>query len=89
MPNIRKITDLRNYTEVLDEVSNGNPVFLTKNGTGKYAIVDMQEYDQLKNNAWDRFFAEVELGEQSAREKGWVSARDAETRLRQLGQKNG
>ena len=42
MPNIKPISDLRNYTEVLRDVAVGAPVFLTKNGRGRYAIVDMQ-----------------------------------------------
>ena len=37
MPNIKPISDLRNYSEVLREVSAGSPVFLTKNGRGRYA----------------------------------------------------
>ena len=46
MPNIKPISDLRNYTEVLHDVAVGAPVFLTKNGRGRYAIVDMQDYGQ-------------------------------------------
>ena len=34
MPNIKPISDLRNYTEVLKEKIEGDPVFLTKNGRG-------------------------------------------------------
>ena len=37
MPNIKPISDLRNYTEVLRDVEEGAPVFLTKNGRGRYA----------------------------------------------------
>ena len=36
MPNIKPISDLRNYNEVLRDVTIGSPVFLTKNGRGKY-----------------------------------------------------
>ena len=39
MPNIRPVSDLRNYKNVLDEVSYGSPVYLTKKGRGDYAIV--------------------------------------------------
>ena len=46
MPNIRPVSDLRNYGEVLKEISVDAPVFLTKNGRGKYAIVDMEEYEK-------------------------------------------
>ena len=31
MPNIRPVSDLRNYTAVVNEVSYGNRVYLTRN----------------------------------------------------------
>ena len=46
MPNIKPISDLRNYNEVLKDCQNGEPVFLTKNGRGKYVLVDIEEYDK-------------------------------------------
>ena len=49
MPNIKPISDLRNYTEVLKETSEGAPVFLTKNGRGEYVILDMKDYDKEFN----------------------------------------
>ena len=47
MPNIKPVSDLRNYNEVLSDIAVGEPVFLTKNGRGKYAILDMKEYEKL------------------------------------------
>jgi len=46
MPNIKPVSDLRNYNEVLGECEAGNPVFLTKNGRGKYVIIDIKEYEK-------------------------------------------
>jgi prevent-host-death family protein len=46
MPNIKPISDLRNYNEVLKYCENGESVFLTKNGHGKYVILDMAEYER-------------------------------------------
>ena len=89
MPNIKNISSLRNYNDVLSEVEIGEPVFLTKKGTGEFAIVRMEEYDSLKSNAWDRFFAEAERGEQSAREHGWRSADEVERSLSLLGKQDG
>ena len=37
MSNIKPVSDLRNYTEVLKEVSVGSPVYLTQNGRRKFA----------------------------------------------------
>ncbi|MBT2694503.1 type II toxin-antitoxin system prevent-host-death family antitoxin [Bacillus sp. ISL-55] len=48
MPNIKPVSDLRNYNEVLKDISIGEPVFLTKNGRGKYAIIDIEEYEKSK-----------------------------------------
>ena len=36
MPNIEPISELRNYGELLREVTVGSPVFLTKNGHDRY-----------------------------------------------------
>jgi antitoxin Phd len=49
MPNIKPVSNLRNYNEVLKDVNVGEPVFLTKNGRGKYVILDIKEYQ--KNQA--------------------------------------
>ena len=46
MPNIKPISDLRNYNKVLRDCQNGEPVFLTKNGRGKYVVVDIEEYER-------------------------------------------
>ncbi|MFZ2353613.1 MAG: type II toxin-antitoxin system Phd/YefM family antitoxin [Paucilactobacillus nenjiangensis] len=46
--NIKPVSELRNYNKILSEVTTDNPVVLTKNGYGKYAVVDLEEYEQLK-----------------------------------------
>ena len=79
MPNIKPISDLRNYTEVLKEASEGAPVFLTKNGRGEYVILDMKDYDKMK--ATLTLMSELEKGERSAREEGWLSADEVEKAL--------
>ncbi len=79
MPNIKPISDLRNYTEVLKETGEGAPVFLTKNGRGEYVILDMKDYDKMKSAM--ALMLELEEGERSAREEGWLSAEDVERSL--------
>ena len=78
MPNIRPVSDLRNYKSVLDEVSYGSPVYLTKNGRGDYAIVSMKELDEL--NAMKVLSKELGKGETSSKE-GWISLDEVEKRL--------
>ena len=48
MPNIKPISELRNYTNVVKEVKNGNRVYLTKNGHGHIAMINMRELDDLE-----------------------------------------
>lgn len=70
MPNIKPVSDLRNYNEVLRDVASSEPVFLTKNGRGRYVIMDIDEYEKI--NAALKLMSELEKGERSAREKGWI-----------------
>jgi hypothetical protein len=73
MPIIDKVSSLRNYQAVLDKIQPGNPVFLTKNGTGRYAIVDITEYDFLYKTAFDKFFEQMDSARAQANRDGWVS----------------
>ena len=79
MPNIKPISDLRNYTEVLKEGGVNQPVYLTRNGRGEYAIVKIDEFDRLR--ATVALLAQLEKGEKSAREEGWLSADEVEAAL--------
>jgi len=76
---IKPVTDLRNYKEVLKSVEIGQPVFLTKNGYGRYALLDMHEYEKIQ--AKIKLFSELSKGEQSVNEKGWQTADEVEKRL--------
>lgn len=80
MPNIKPISDLRNYTEVLRDVEVGSPVFLTKNGRGKYAIVDMHDYE--KAQATIRLMNELEKGRRSAETEKLYSPEEMRTQFR-------
>lgn len=74
MPNIKPISDLRNYSEVLSDVAVGAPVFLTKNGRGRYAIIDIQDYE--KTQATLRLLNELAKGRRSGEQEGWISSDD-------------
>ena len=79
MPNIKPISDLRNYGEVLRDVSIGSPVFLTKNGRGRYAIVDMHDYE--KTQASLQLMNELAQGRKSGEEIGWLTLDEVEASL--------
>jgi len=70
---------LRNYSEVLHDVAVGSPVFLTKNGRGRYAILDLRDYE--KTQATLKLMSELEKGRRSGEEKGWLSLEDVENYL--------
>lgn len=74
MPNIKPISDLRNYNEVLRDVAVGEPVFLTKNGRGRYALIDIEDYEKMQ--ATIKLLGELSKGRKSGEEKEWLSHED-------------
>ena len=82
MPNIRPISDLRNYTSVLNEVSYGNRVYLTRNGYGQCVIIDIKELDELdKLKELRHLLGKLEEAEESIRVNGTISADELEKEL--------
>ncbi|MDE6760838.1 MAG: prevent-host-death protein [Lachnospiraceae bacterium] len=82
MPNIKPISDLRNYTEVLKQVDASNRVYLTRNGHGEYGILTMAEIDELDHyRAAYTLFSKLKKVEERADKEGWVSADDVEKEL--------
>ena len=87
MPNIKPVSDLRNYGEVLRDVAVGQPVFLTKNGHGRYVVIDMDEYREYeKMKAMERLLGDLDKGRLSGEQDGWLDAdgvfRELEARYR-------
>lgn len=82
MPNIKPISDLRNYTEVLKQVDASNRVYLTRNGHGEYGILTMAEIDELdRYRATYTLISKLKKAEERADKEGWVSADDVEKEL--------
>lgn len=79
MSNIKPVSDLRNYNEVLKSCQVESPVFLTKKGRGKYVLLDIEDYEKMKASL--KLLASLEEGEKSAREEGWLSPEDIEKAL--------
>ena len=74
MSNIKPISDLRSYSAVLDEVAQGSPVFLTKNGRERYVIQDISDYGC--HEAERTLLAQLEYGMHLANEHGALSTED-------------
>ena len=79
MPVIKPVSDLRNYSNVLRDIAVGTPVFLTKNGRGRYVMLDMEDYE--KREASICLFAELLKGRKAGEERGWKAVEDVETAL--------
>ena len=82
MPNIKPVSDLRNYTEVLRDIAVGEPVFLTKNGRGRYVIVDMEDYENQR--AALKLLSELANAEKTAEEKGCRAEEEADAAIDSL-----
>ena len=75
MPNILPISDLKNYGEVLSQCDGGAPVYLTKNGRGKYVVQSIAEYEKQVSTI--RLLAELAKGVDSLRKEGGLSIDEA------------
>lgn len=75
MPNILPISDLKNYGEVLSQCDGGSPVYLTKNGRGKYVVQSIAEYEKQVSTI--RLLAELGKGVDSLRKEGGLSIDEA------------
>jgi hypothetical protein len=78
MPNFAPISELENYSQVLEQVKEGSPVYLTKDGKGKYSIHSIEDDEKFeKAKAMARLMSELNAGFSSGEENGWISEADA------------
>lgn len=80
MSNIKPVSDLRNYNEVLSECVGDQPVYLTKNGHGRYVILDIDEYE--RQQAKLDLFAKLAEGAASVqKESDWLDTENLRGKL--------
>jgi len=80
MPNIKPVSELRNYNDVLRSCQDGEPVFLTKNGRGRYVLLDIREYE--KQQAMLKLLSKLSEAEDAIKTgKEWKSLDDLEKAL--------
>ena len=85
MPNIKPISDLRNYTDVLKQVDVSKRVYLTRNGHGEYGILTMEEIDELdRYRAAYQLITKLKKSEERANLEGWISSGEVEKELEVL-----
>lgn len=75
MAKILPVSDLRNYNEVLKNCHTGEPVFLTKNGRGRYVVLDIEDYE--KDRAERKLLIKLQETEESIKNgEEWLSLSD-------------
>ena len=82
MPNIKPISYLRNYTDILKQVDVSKRVYLTRNGHGEYGILTMDEIDELdRYRAAYQLISKLKKSEERANLEGWIPSEDVEKEL--------
>ena len=72
MSNILPVSDLRNYNEVLKNCHAGDPVFLTKNGRGRFVVLDIEDYERYR--AEKKLMIKLQEAEEAVKDgNGWLS----------------
>lgn len=80
MPGIKPVSDLRSYTEVLNDCVGDQPVYLTRNGHGRYVLLDINEYE--RQQAKLELFSKLAEGEASVQSEGdWLSTQAPRAQL--------
>ena len=82
MPQIRPSSDLRNSYNEISEFCHqyGEPVYITKNGTGDLAVMSIETYERLAGKF--ELYALLEKGMEDIRQGRTVLARTALSEIR-------
>lgn len=80
MANILPVSDLRNYNEVLKKCQVGEPVFLTKNGRGRFVVLDIEDYE--RERAEKKLLLKLQEAENAVKDgEGWLTLDELKTAL--------
>lgn len=72
MASILPVSDLENYKEVLKNCQIGEPVFLTKNGRGRFVVLDIEDYERDK--AERKLLEKLQEAEEAVKDGvGWLT----------------
>ena len=71
MAHILPVSDLRNYNEVLKNWRKGEPVYLTKNGRGRFVVMDIEDYE--RDRAEKKLLLKLQEAEDAEKDgEGWL-----------------
>ncbi len=80
MANILPVSDLRNYNEVLKKCQVGEPVFLTKNGRGRFVVLDIEDYE--RERAEKKLLMKLQEAEVAVEDgEGWLTLDELKTAM--------
>lgn len=72
MANILSVSDLKNYKKVLKNCQVGEPVFLTKNGRGRFVVLDIEDYE--RERAEKKLLMKLQEAEEAVKDgEGWLT----------------
>lgn len=72
MSHILPVSDLRNYNEVLKNCHKGEPVVLTKNGRGRFVVMDIEDYE--RERAEKKLLMKLQEAEEAVKNgDGWLT----------------
>ena len=78
----KPISELKNYTSIVNQLSYGHRICLTKNGHGHCALIDIGELDELERKvALLQLMTKLSDAKASVKEEGTISADDLEKEL--------
>ena len=76
MASILPVSDLRNYNEVLKKCHKGEPVYLTKNGRGRFVVIE----DYERERAEKKLLMKLQEAEEAVKDgKGWLDLDELKT----------
>lgn len=72
MASILPVSDLRNYNELLKNCRTGELVFLTRNGRGRFVVLDIEDYE--RERAEKKILMKLQEAEEVVKDgNGWLS----------------
>ena len=75
MANILPVSDLRNYNEVLKKCRIDEPVFITKNGRGRFVVLYIEDYEKIQ--AEKKLLMRLKEAEEAVKGDGdWLSLKE-------------
>ena len=69
---------MRNYNEVLKKSHKGEPVYLTKNGRGRFVVIDIEDYE--RERAEKKLLMKLQEAEEAVKDgEGWLDLDELKT----------